>query len=142
MIITGCAIELAHSVLSRAMIITRPAHKISKYAADFRGQLVASCYDHTLPVNISAEYVANSCLDPTAASLTIISVFLYISFMVVVNRTCVGTYVEKDSKCDIATESRSMSDISRTQDTYVMRYSRMIYKYHFLAQYKELRPPL
>jgi hypothetical protein len=78
----------------------------------------------------------------TAASLTIISVFRYRSFMVVVNRTCVGTYVEKDSKCDLETESRSMSDISRTLDTYVMRCSRVIYKYHFLAQYKELRPPL
>jgi hypothetical protein len=54
MIITGCAIELVHSVLSHAIIITRPAHNISKYAADFRGQLVVSCYDHTLPVNISA----------------------------------------------------------------------------------------
>jgi hypothetical protein len=39
------------------------------------------------------------------------------------NRTCVGTYVEKDSKCDLATESRSMSDINRTLDTYVMRCS-------------------
>jgi hypothetical protein len=77
-----------------------------------------------------------------AASLTIISVFRYRSFMAVVNRICVGTYVEKDSKCDLATESRSMSDISRTLDIYVMRCSRMIYKYHFLAQYKELRPPL
>jgi hypothetical protein len=37
------------------MIITRPAHKISKYAGDFRGQLVVSRYDHTLPVNISAQ---------------------------------------------------------------------------------------
>jgi hypothetical protein len=45
MIITGCAIELEHSVLSRAMIITRPAHKVSKYAADFCGLLVVSCYD-------------------------------------------------------------------------------------------------
>jgi hypothetical protein len=32
---------------------------------------------------------------------------------------------------------------SRTMDAYVMRCSRMvIYKYHFLAQYKELRSPL
>jgi hypothetical protein len=54
MIITGCVIELAHSVLSRAMIITRPVHKVSKYAADFRGLLVVLCYDHTLPANISA----------------------------------------------------------------------------------------
>jgi hypothetical protein len=68
----------------------------------------------------------------------IISAFRSRSFMVVVNRTCVSTYVEKDSKCDLATESRSiMSDINRTLDTYVMRCSRMIYKYHFLA-----RPPL
>jgi hypothetical protein len=31
--------------------------------------------------------------------------------MVVVNRTCVGTYVEKDSKCDLATESRDQCRI-------------------------------
>jgi hypothetical protein len=52
-----CAIELPYGVLSRAMIIERPAHNISKYAADFRGLLVVSCYareDHTLPANISA----------------------------------------------------------------------------------------
>jgi hypothetical protein len=42
------------SVLSRAMITTRPAHKVSKYAADSCGLLVVSCYDHTLPANISA----------------------------------------------------------------------------------------
>jgi hypothetical protein len=43
MIITGCAIDVAHSVLSRAMIITRPAHNISKYyAAHFHGQLLHS----------------------------------------------------------------------------------------------------
>jgi hypothetical protein len=76
-----------------------------------------------------------------AASPTIIAVFRYRSFILVVNRTCVGTYVENDSKCDLATELRSMSDINRTLDTYVLRCSRMIYKYHFLAQYKELRPP-
>jgi hypothetical protein len=58
-----------------------------------------------------------------------------------VNRTCVGTYVEQDSKCDLATELRSILDINRTLDTYIMRCSRVIYKYHFLAQYKELRPP-
>jgi hypothetical protein len=38
-----------------------------------------------------------------------------------------------------------ISDINRTLDTYLhyeMQCSRMIYKYHFLAQYKELRPAL
>jgi hypothetical protein len=79
---------------------------------------------------------------PHRVSLSIISVFRYISFMLVVIRICVGTYVENDSKCDLATESRSMSDINRTLDAYVMRCSRMIYKYHFLAQYKELRSPI
>jgi hypothetical protein len=49
---------------------------------------------------------------------------------------CVGTYVEKDSKCDFATESRSISDINRTLDTYIMRCTRMIYKYHIAT------PPL
>jgi hypothetical protein len=58
---------------------------------------------------------------PTAASLTIISVFRYRSLMLIVNRTCVGTYVKNDSKCDLATESRSMSDINRTLDTFVLR---------------------
>jgi hypothetical protein len=77
----------------------------------------------------------------TAASLSIISVFHCRSFMLVVNRTCVGTDFENDSKCDLSTESRSMSDINRTLDTFVMRCSRMMYKYHFLARYKELRPP-
>jgi hypothetical protein len=46
--------------------------------------------------------------------------------MVVVSRTCVREYDENDSKCDLATESRSMSDINRTLDTYRMRCSRVI----------------
>jgi hypothetical protein len=37
--------------------------------------------------------------------------------MVVVKHTCVGTYFENDSKCDLPTGSRSMSDINRTLDT-------------------------
>jgi hypothetical protein len=56
MIKTGCAIERAHTgALSRAVIITRPEHKISKYAADFRwqlGSLVLRSYPPPPHVNI------------------------------------------------------------------------------------------